>query len=287
MPRAVEGTDATGRLRDDLAAEWGMAKRPVVAGGAGDNAASAVGLGAIRDGDAFLSLGTSGVLWVTTGAFRPNPGRAVHAFCHAVPETWHQMGVILSAASAFGWAAHATGSTDEASLAEAASALPDGPSDVTFLPYLSGERTPHNDAAARGVLAGLNHDTGPADIGKAVMEGVAFAVRDCLEALAAAGSSVDTAAVVGGGAVNRHWVSILATVLGVPLKRLEDAAAGAAFGAARLGRIAATGEDFHAVCAPPPVLETIDPATESAAAYEAAYQRFAALYPKVKDWFPT
>src|SRR5690606_11327592 len=154
MPRLVEGSEASGTVRPELASRWGFARPPVVAGGGGDTAASACSIGAVAPGTAFLSLGTSGVLFVATDRFRPNTARAVHAFCHALPQSWHQMGVILSATDSLNWLARMTGSEPAALVADAESTRPDE-AGVLFLPYLSGERTPHNDAGARGVFTGL------------------------------------------------------------------------------------------------------------------------------------
>jgi xylulokinase len=160
------------------------------------------------------------------------------------------MSVMLSAASCIDWAVKLTGAKDAAELlskVEARGSL-EGPE--IFLPYLSGERTPHNDPAARGVLFGLNHDSDAAAIGQAVLEGVAFAFADCRDALAAAGTRIRDADVIGGGSRSRFWIAILANVLGVPLHRLAEGETGGAFGAARLGRHAATGEAAGAVPAP-------------------------------------
>ncbi len=198
MPALVEGSQPAGMLRAELAQRWGMAKPPVVAGGAGDNAAGAVALGAISPGDAFVSLGTSGVLWATTAGFAPNPQAAVHAFCHCVPDTWHQMGVILSAASCLSWLSGFLGQPEVDLLRERGQTL-ERPSPVLFLPYLSGERTPHNDADIRGAFVGLSHQTDRNELTQAVMEGVAFALRDCLEALRAAGTDLSAADAIGGG----------------------------------------------------------------------------------------
>jgi xylulokinase len=278
MPSLVEGTAPAGRLRADLAARWGMAVAPVFAGGAGDNAAGAVGLGAIRPGSAFVSLGTSGVLWSTTDRFAPNPERAVHAFCHAVPHTWHQMGVILSAASCLTWAASILGAS-EADLLRALPDRPPAPSPVQFLPYLSGERTPHDDAAIRGHLGRLTHETSRASIVQAVLEGVAFAFADCRDALASAGTVIEEADVIGGGSRSRLWAAILATVLDIPLHRLSEGETGGAFGAARLARIATTGEPPEAVCTPPKRLETIEPDASLSGAYAEALAAWRRLYP--------
>ncbi|MEZ0212916.1 MAG: xylulokinase [Xanthobacteraceae bacterium] len=281
MPRLVEGSAPAGRLKRELAARWGMATAPVVAGGAGDNAAGAVGLGAIQPGNAFVSLGTSGVLWATTGRFAPNPESSVHAFCHAIPGTWHQMGVILSAASAFGWWARAVNATP-VELEQALGPAPQAPAPVLFLPYLSGERTPHNDAAIRGAFVGLSHETSRNVLTQAVMEGVAFAFKDCLDALEAAGTRLEAADIIGGGSRSRFWTAVLASVLGLPISRIADGETGGAFGAARLARMAATGEAPGEVCTPPRRLETIEPVPALVAAYQDRHARYRALYPALK-----
>jgi len=276
MPRLVEGTAPAGTLRPALAARWGLAHAPILAGGAGDNAAGAVGLGAIRPGTAFVSLGTSGVLWATTDRFRPAPERAVHAFCHAVPGRWHQMGVTLSAAASLAWWAGIAGQTEAALLAE----LPPvrAPASVQFLPYLSGERTPHNDGAVRGAFAGLSQSTSRAEMTQAVLEGVAYSFRDCLDALAASGTAVATADLIGGGSRSAQWAAILAAVLGLELHRVPEGAHGGAFGAARLARLALTGEAVAAVCTPPERRDPVLPESGLTAAYAAAIGRYRALY---------
>lgn len=281
MPRLAEGTAAAGHLSPDLARRWGMRQPPVLAAGAGDNAAGAIGLGAINAGDAFISLGTSGVVWVTTGAFVPNPASAVHAFCHAVPNLWHQMGVILSAASCLSWHAAIMGMSEAALLAELGT-RPEAPSPVTFLPYLSGERTPHNDAVIRGSFHGLSHETQRSDLTQAVLEGVAFAVKDCIAALAEAGTRITAADVIGGGSRSPFWLSLMSSILRIPLSRLGESDIGAALGAARLGRMAATGEPPSEVCLKPARLDTFLPDPALAEAYAVSYQRYRSLYPRVK-----
>ena len=280
MPRLVEGTAPAGQLKPELATRWGMGRTVLLAGGAGDNAAGAVGLGAIRPGDAFVSLGTSGVLWATTARFAPYPQAAVHAFCHAVPDTWHQMGVTLSAAASLAWWAGVTGATEPALLAELPPLL--APSPALFLPYLSGERTPHNDGAIRGAFAGLSHETGRAALTQAVLEGVAFSFRDCLDCLAASGMHIESADVIGGGSRSPAWIAILASVLGITLHRLAEGEQGGAFGAARLARLAATGEAPETVCTPPDRLEAIAPDPALADAYTEQLTHYRALYPALK-----
>jgi len=276
MPRLVEGSEPSGTLKPELAARWGIETPPVVAGGAGDNAAGAVGLGAIHPGDAFVSLGTSGVLWATTDRFRPNTAQAVHAFCHALPGLWHQMGVTLSAAASFGWWAGVAGLRESQLLAELGPI--ERPSEALFLPYLSGERTPHNDGAIRGAFTELSHDTGRASLTQAVLEGVAFSFRDCLDALKGAGTEIAEADVIGGGSRSEAWVRILASVLEIPLHRLAEGEHGGAFGAARLGRLAATGEDPAALCTPPARIATVAPDPALAAAYKPRIERYRSLY---------
>ena len=277
MPRLVEGTARAGGLKRGRAAGWGGGDAPRGAGGAGDNAAGAVGLGAIRPGSAFVSLGTSGVLWATTGRFVPYPQAAVHAFCHAVPGTWHQMGVTLSAAASLAWWAGVAGASEAALLAE----LPpvQAPSAAIFLPYLAGERTPHNDGAVRGAFAGLSHATGRAALTQAVLEGVAYSFRDCLDALAASGTRVTQAGLIGGGSRSAAWAGIIASVLGIPLHIPFGGEQGGAVGAARLARLALTGEAPETVCTPPAGMQTIMPDTALSEAYAAHLIRYRALYP--------
>jgi len=284
MPKLVEGSAVSATLKPELAQRWGMAKPPVIAGGGGDNAAAAVGLGAIHPGDASVSLGTSGVLWATTAGFAPNKNLPIHAFCHAIPNTWHQMGVILSAASSLSWWSHAAKSTEKELTAELGNDVK-APSPLLFMPYLSGERTPHNDPTIRGAFYGISHDSTRGDMTQAVLEGVAFAFRDCLVALTEAGTKIAQADVIGGGSQSRLWVAIMANVLNLPLSRLEGGEQGGAFGAARLGRMAATGESPSTVCTPPKRVETIAPDPALVQHYNETYRRYRSLYPALKGAF--
>ncbi|WP_027667829.1 xylulokinase [Rhizobium leguminosarum] len=282
MPALVEGTEQAGKLRSELAAQWGISGDVVVAGGAGDNAASACGMGTVSDGAAFVSLGTSGVLFAANGSYLPKPESAVHAFCHALPNTWHQMGVILSATDALNWHSGVTGKSAADLTAELGETLK-APTGVTFLPYLSGERTPHNDAVIRGAFIGLEHESSRVVLTQAVLEGVAFAIRDNLEALRSAGTGISRVTAIGGGSRSRYWLASTATALGVPVDLPADGDFGAAFGAARLGLIAATGADPIAVCTPPVTAGTIEPVSALSGAYEDAYRRYRALYPAIKS----
>jgi xylulokinase len=281
MPSLVEGTEPAGSLRRELAAEWGLAGEIVVAGGAGDNAASACGMGVVRPGHAFVSLGTSGVLFAANGTYLPNPDSAIHTFCHALPASWHQMGVILSATDSLNWLAGITGKDAAELTAELGEELK-APTGVCFLPYLSGERTPHNDALIRGSFIGLGHETGRAALAQAVLEGVAFAFRDSLEALKKAGTELSGVTAIGGGSRSRYWLKAIATALGLPVDVPAEGDFGAAFGAARLGLIAAENADPLLVCSTPNTAETIEPDEALAGAYFDAYQRYRALYPAIR-----
>ncbi len=281
MPALYEGSETTGTLRAELASRWGMDNPPVIAGGAGDNAAAACGVGTVAPGAAFVSLGTSGVLFVSNEAFRPNAASAVHAFCHALPDTWHQMGVILSAAACLEWLSGTLGKSagDLAGAVDDSAAVEEP---LFFLPYLSGERTPHNDTAARGSFVGLSHATDQAAMTRAVLEGVAFAFADCLEALKVAGTSVERATAVGGGSRSNAWLRIIANVLNVPVDVPAEGDFGGAFGAARLGLIAAENTDPIETCRPPKINETITPNPAAVERYADLFQRYRALHPAIK-----
>jgi xylulokinase len=281
MPSLVEGTARAGGLRAALAAKWGMSAGIPIAGGAGDNAASACGMGTVGAGHAFVSLGTSGVLFAANASYLPNPASAVHTFCHALPDTWHQMGVILSATDSLNWLSEITGR----SAGELTGGLGDtlrAPTGVTFLPYLSGERTPHNDSSIRGSFTGLAHQSSRAVLTQAVLEGVAFAFRDSLEALRTAGTTLARVTAIGGGSRSRYWLKAIATALQVPVDIPADGDFGAAFGAARLGLIAATGADPLAVCTAPATDATVEPDAGLSGAFADAYQCYRALYPAIR-----
>jgi xylulokinase len=281
MPGIIEGSAVSGTLRADIAESWGMQTVPVAAGG-GDCAASAAGIGMVGDGDALLSLGTSGVIFVSTADFRPNPVRAVHAFCHCVPDMWHQMSVHLSAASCIDWAARLTG-VDVPGFFDLAQKAKDSSGEL-FLPYLSGERTPHNDPHVRGAFLGLDNETTPERLAAAVLEGVAFAHADGLAALREAGTQVEILHVVGGGARSRYWGSIFAAALDVQLIYLEGGEVGAAMGAARLAQMAVTGASAAEICKRPAISHVIEPdhilsemLAPKAKRFQSAYQHISQL----------
>ena len=279
MPRLVEGSAPGGTLQAAVAQALGLPRGIVVAGGAGDNAASAVGMGASEAGQGFLSLGTSGVLFVVTPRYQPNAASATHAFCHAVPGRWHQMSVMLSAASALQWVSDLLGVAHAGDVAERAArlSLEEQSAAPVFLPYLGGERTPHNDANVRGSLHGLAFDTDAARLGYAVIEGVSFGLKDGLAALQAAGSDVRSLSLVGGGARSAFWAQQLASALNIEIVTHDNAAVGGALGAARLGWLA-TGAPATLVCVSPAVQHRYRPQPNEQAMLAPRYERFRALY---------
>jgi xylulokinase len=284
MPRLVEGSQPSGTVLATVAHELQL-PRVVVAGGGGDNAASAVGLGVVAPGQAFLSLGTSGVLFVVTDRFRPNPDRAAHAFCHCLPERWHQMSVMLSAASVLDWVARLTGEADLPRLVDAARRRGLTRHAPFFLPYLSGERTPYNDARARGVFFGITADTSAADLTGAVLEGVALAFADGLDVLVEGGGAVGEISVTGGGARLAYWGQLLAAALQRPLTYRTGGEVGAALGAARLARLAVGGERPDQVCTAPPVERVVQPDAALSTLLAVRRRIFERLYQDLKNTF--
>ncbi|WP_106744684.1 xylulokinase [Yoonia maritima] len=279
MPRLVEGSEVSGVLRGELASRWGLPSGVVVAGGGGDNAASAVGVGVVKAGDAFVSLGTSGVLFAASDAYQPDAATAVHTFCHALPGTWHQMGVILAAADALNWYAKSVGQP-AAKLTEGLGAL-QAPSQTLFLPYLGGERTPHNDANIRGAFLHLDHATDQAAMTRAVLEGVTFALRDNYDALTSTGTQINRLIAVGGGSKSDYWVQAIATSLGIPVELPVAGDFGGAFGAARLGLMAATGAGVE-VATIPQIARTIEPDLALIDSFAEAHTRYRASYNALK-----
>ncbi len=277
MPRLVEGSAVSGKVRQALTTRWGMGD-VVVAGGGGDNAASAVGVGIVKPGQAFVSLGTSGVLFAASDAYQPDAASAVHTFCHALPDTWHQMGVILAAADALNWWA---GIAEESSAALTGSLGPlNAPGRTLFLPYLGGERTPHNDAKVRGQFLHLDHATDRAAMTRAVLEGVTHAFRDSFDALTGTGTRIDRLIGVGGGTKSDYWVQAIATSLGLPVDLPVAGDFGGAFGAARLGLMAATGAGAEA-CGTPPIARTIEPVAALHDDFAAAHARYKSAFAAV------
>ncbi len=277
MPRLVEGSEVSGIVREKIAGELGLGKGVIVAGGAGDNAASAIATGTVKSGSAYISLGTSGTVFAANDTYLPDPDSAIHTFCHAIPERWHQMGVILSATAALNWYAGIVAQSAQQLTSELGEELK-APSEALFLPYLAGERTPHNDAKVRGSFRGLGGEMGRADLTRAVLEGVAFALRDCMEAFREAGTEFSEVIAVGGGMNSSYWLKVIATALKIPIHVPVEGDFGAAFGAARLGMLAdGIGSPFD-LCKPLKAEFSIEPDATCIDAFEEAYVRYRAAY---------
>ena len=219
------------------------------------------------------------MLFAANDAYRPDPATAVHTFCHAVPDTWHQMGVILAATDALEWLSRLTGQS-AASLTNDLGDL-QAPSKTLFLPYLGGERTPHNDAQVRGQFLHLDHATDAQAMTRAVLEGVTYAFADCQQALAATGTQIQSALALGGGSNSDYWLSLVATTLNIPLDVPEAGDFGAALGAARLGMMA-TGADAS-IAKQPPIAKTVTPQSDLHDAFAVAHKKYQSAYSALKD----
>lgn len=279
LPQVCAGTDSAGTLRASAAAKLGLTPGIPVAAGAGDGAAGAVGIGAVTNGDGFISMGTSGQLFVTTDTYRPRPESRIHAYAHTMPDTWFQMAAMLNGARPMAWLASLLDRPIEALLQEAEAAAP-GP---VFLPYLMGERTPHGDSDIRGGFALLSEATSQGSLMRAVVEAIAFSFEDAFEALAGAGTEPEAVLSVGGGTRSDFLMQMVADVTGCRLGRSAGADIGPALGAARLA--AACSHDAPiGDWAPRPAVDRWfepDPAQQAKLARRLAGYR--ALYPALKQ----
>lgn len=284
MPKVYEGIELTGWLNQKLAAQWRMPKNVKIIAGAGDNAAGAISCGIIESNRAMLSLGTSGVYFVPTEKFNPDPNKGFHTFCHCIPNTWHQMGVILSAASCLSWWLNVTGAKDEHQLlAEAQTA--DFKHVPIFLPYLSGERTPHNDPFAKGMFFGITHNTSRPELTQAILEGVAFAIADCQKVLKESGTDAEHISVVGGGAKSRYWGVILSNVLNKTLCYHNESLLGPSFGAARLAMLGDLNKPIASVAKVPNVTDVIAPDKNKHEHYAEKFVNYQKIYQQLKSLF--
>ena len=284
MPRLVEGTSPGGVLHSELAREWGIKTKTIIAGGGGDNAAGAIGVGAIKSGSAFISLGTSGVYFVVNSLFTHNAREGAHAFCHCIPDTWHQMGVILSASSCLSWLSGIM-KQSESELISGLESSPHQPGELIFLPYLSGERTPHNNPNAQGVFFGLTHQHGAKELTKAVLEGVAYAFSDSQKVLLDAGAKIEEVSLIGGGSKSHLWAQILASVLERPMIRHVSSEMGPALGAARLAMLATDNGTIEEICQRPLIKEIVEPYSKHVPQYRNYSNRFRRLYKILEEDF--
>lgn len=279
MPTLIEGCEISGVLKKTHASKWGLPHGVIIAGGGGDNAASAIGVGVVKAGDAFVSLGTSGVLFAASDEYQPDAASAVHTFCHALPNTWHQMGVILAATDAMNWFGQVLNSSAQEMTNDLG--LLKAPSKTLFLPYLGGERTPHNDAQIRASFINLDHNADRQAMIRAVIEGVAFAFRDCFDALSSTGTKINQLVAVGGGAKSEYWVQAIATTLGLPISIPVAGDYGGAFGAARLGMIA-YGINRYDVAISPKIKHIIEPVMSLHDDYLSALKSYRETYKVLK-----
>ncbi|EOG1663738.1 xylulokinase [Proteus mirabilis] len=278
MPTLFEGNQITGYLLPEIAKKWQMKQVPIIAG-SGDNAAGAIGVGVYQPGQGMLSLGTSGVYFVVSEKFLQNSDNAVHSFCHALPQTWHLMSVILSAASCLDWVCQLTGISDVGAMFKEIEQHAHSDSSLLFLPYLSGERTPYNNADAKGVFWGLTHQHQRADLCRAVLEGVSFALRQGIEVADKAGQHADNITLIGGGARSEYWRQLLADITGKTLDYRQGGDVGPALGAARLAQLAINPAHLSQIILSQPKLETRHvPNLEKHKAYQDKYNAFKKLY---------
>ena len=276
MPDLHEGSELIGGLLPEWCARWGLPKGVGVAAGAGDNAGGAVGVGITRPGDGFVSLGTSGVLFVATPDARANPERGVHTFCHALPGTWHQMAVMLSASASLAWWSGITGA-EPGALLDGMDCAAERSIAPVFTPYLSGERTPHADPGATGSFLGLTHAATRRSLSYAVIEGVAFSFADGLAALREAGTEPARLLAIGGGARSDTWLQLMADALGLALERPSGAEVGPALGAARLALLA-LGLPAADVLRTPTIAHRFEPDAAATAALAPRLARYRAAY---------
>lgn len=287
MGKIYESYEVVGTLKADVAEELGLPESVKVAAGAGDNAAAAVGTGTVGDAMCNISLGTSGTIFISSKQFGVDKNNALHAFAHADGH-YHLMGCMLSAASCNKWWMEEIMQTKE--FADEQAAITEdmlGRNHVYFLPYLMGERSPHNDASARGTFIGMTMDTSRADMYQAVLEGVAFAIRDSFEVAKSLGIDIKRSKICGGGAKSPLWKKIIANVLNIDIDVIESEE-GPGYGGAMLAAVACGEYNSVEEAAEKlvKVVSTIKPEPEVAARYEERYHQFTQIYPTVKELFP-
>ena len=286
MPALFESYEVVGSLKGDVAGLLGLPKTVKVVAGAGDNAAAAVGTGTVGEGKCNISIGTSGTVFISSDHFGVDPNNALHAFAHA-DGGFHLMGCMLSAASCNKWFCEdILGSDDYAALQSAINPENLGKNHVFFLPYLMGERSPINDTDARGTFVGMTMDTSRADMVQAVLEGVAFAIRDSVEVARSLGIEIKRSKICGGGSKSPLWKSIFANVLGIPLDMVKTEQ-GPGFGAVMLAMVGCgLYKDVQSAAdSLVSTASTVEPDDKLVALYEERYGRFKQIYPAMKGLF--
>ena len=280
LPKLIEGTEVSGTARSDIAQRLGLPPNIPVAGGGGDAAAGALGIGAIHDDDAFASLGTSGQLFVSTKTYRAAPGSAVHCYAHCVPGRWFQMACMLNGASPMSWFSGIANKPIAKLLEEARTAQ----SAPLFLPYLTGERTPHNDANIRGSFYGLEPETTDAACMKSVVEAIAYSFCDAKECLGKAGTQLTSIAAIGGGSQSDLVLQTMADAMGISIQRYEDSATGPALGAARTAMVASGDHSLNDVAQKPALDAAFEPRPDFCEYHANKYARWKSLYTALKPF---
>ncbi len=284
MPRLQEGTECSGFLSTELRNIIGSNQQVKVVAGASDNAAGALSMGVCHPNDAMISLGTSGVYFTPTTDCKPNPAKGLHTFCHAIEGTWHYMGVILSAASALSWWKGISNVSSEKDLIQLAEHCNSNYIPL-FLPYLSGERTPHNDPFAKASFIGMTHGTTNAELTQSVLESIAFAIADCEQVILETGASMENVSVIGGGAKSPYWGKIISSVLGRPLLYHNESTVGPAFGAARLALYEDSNLALEQVFIRPEIENTINQNLTIQKKLEYRLELYRKTYRKLKEVF--
>lgn len=286
LPKVIESAEIAGGVTESAAGDTGLATGVPVVGGGADNACAAIGAGVVSVGDALFSVGTSGTVVAPTSSPVTDPGMRIHSMRHATPDTWYLMGVVLSAGAALDWWRRSSGEISFDDLVAEAAGTEPGAGGVTFLPYLTGERTPHADANARGVFFGMHGGTERGHMTRAVMEGVSFALRDSLELMTALDVNPAEAVAVGGGAGSAMWLQMLSDIVDLPLRTVGPSE-GAPLGAAMLAAVGAgefaSVEDAGKLWLTD--LESVAPIASVRGAYDDAYDRYRELYPALRGMF--
>ena len=287
MPKLVEGNQEAGMLSSKLKEKFNFNKNVIVVGGAGDNAASAAGLGVVEENQSFISLGTSGVFFTPTSNFLMNTKDAVHSFCHCLPNKWHLMSVMLSASNCLDWICSLTGNN----IADALKNIENYSSNLEnifnapyFLPYLSGERTPHNDPHARGSFHYLKTTTDKSAMQYAVLEGISFGIFDGFNSIQSVNQKFDDIFVVGGGSKSSYWLNLLSSILNRKLSICEQSEFGAALGVARLAMFADKQvEDKNSIIKKINIKKSFQPSEKNISSLEKRYLIWKELYPNNKS----